>query len=235
MQRALLRHNARRLAVISRKPSSRLFRSTATVPSDLHKAIVQDHALPPSDLKAHQQPPRTPSVKDLFSLAERTVVITGAGRGLGITLAAAVLDAGGDAVCLDVLPQPSEVEWAGITKIAEETGRSATYFQCDITQEEHVRATLADAESVAEKRKKPIRGLISCAGIQQMVDAIDYPIEGFKRILDVNVTGSFLVAKHTARLMRDAQNSGSIVFIASMSGQIANRVRRSQHSPIERR
>jgi NAD(P)-dependent dehydrogenase (short-subunit alcohol dehydrogenase family) len=158
-------------------------------------------------------------------LEDRTVVVTGAGRGLGITLASAVLDAGGDVVCLDVLPQPSEVEWSGITKIGEETGRHATYYQCDITTDEQVQATLAEALSQAEKRNKPIRGLISCAGVQQTVDAIDYPTDGFKRILDVNVTGSFLVAKHTARLMRDARNRGSIVFIASMSGQIANRVR----------
>jgi NAD(P)-dependent dehydrogenase (short-subunit alcohol dehydrogenase family) len=223
MQRVLLRHNAGRLAVVSRTPQSRLFQSTTTSPSELHKSIVKDHALPPSDVQARQPAGKT-SIKDLFSLGDRTVVVTGAGRGLGITLASAVLDAGGDVVCLDVLPQASEVEWAGITEIAEETGRNATYHKCDITRQEDVQATLADAASQAEKRKKPVRGLISCAGIQQMVDALDYPIDGFKRILDVNVTGSFLVAKHTARLMRDAKNSGSIVFIASMSGQIANRV-----------
>lgn len=224
MQRVLFRYN-----VVSGTTSSRLFHSTTTSPSELHRSIVPDHTLPPNDVQAHQSARKT-TIKDLFSLRERTVVITGAGRGLGITLASAVLDAGGDVVCLDVLPQPSEVEWAGITKIGEGTGRNATYYQCDITREEHVQATLADAVSKAEKRKKPIRGLISCAGVQQMVDAMDYPTDSFKRILDVNVTGNFLVAKHTARLMRDAKNSGSIVFIASMSGQIANRVRRSHHS-----
>jgi NAD(P)-dependent dehydrogenase (short-subunit alcohol dehydrogenase family) len=60
-----------------------------------------------------------------------------------------------------------------------------------------------------------------------MTDAIDYPLDGFRRILEVNVTGSFLVAKHTARIMREEGTSGSIVFIASMSGQIANRVSRT--------
>jgi NAD(P)-dependent dehydrogenase (short-subunit alcohol dehydrogenase family) len=66
--------------------------------------------------------------------------------------------------------------------------------------------------------------MISCAGIQQMVDAIDYPMDGFRRILEVNVTGSFLISKYTARLLRDQKLGGSIVMIASMSGQIANRV-----------
>jgi NAD(P)-dependent dehydrogenase (short-subunit alcohol dehydrogenase family) len=68
--------------------------------------------------------------------------------------------------------------------------------------------------------------MISCAGIQQMVDAIDYPMDGFRRILEVNVTGSFLISKYTARSLRDQKLGGSIVMIASMSGQIANRVSR---------
>ena len=100
-----------------------------------------------------------------------------------------------------------------------------TYHQCDITKEEQVRTILTKAASEASERGKPIRGLISCAGIQQMVDALDYPVNDFKRILDVNVTGSFVVAKHIAGLIRDANSSGSLVMIASMSGQIANRVR----------
>ncbi|KAG9795093.1 NAD(P)-binding protein, partial [Aureobasidium melanogenum] len=59
--------------------------------------------------------------------------------------------------------------------------------------------------------------------IQQMVDAIDYPMDGLRRIMEVNVAGSFLISKYTARLLRDQKLGGSIVLIASMSGQIANR------------
>lgn len=225
MQRAFLRSNIRRCAVASGRLR---FQSTTATPSVLQKSIVPDHALPPDEVPDRPVTGK-PSGKDLFSLAGRTVVITGAGRGLGITLASAVLEAGGDVACLDVLPAPSEVEWETIKKLGRETGRNATYYQCDITKEEDVRSTLAEARSKADHSNKPIRGLISCAGIQQMVDAIDYPQDGFRRIMDVNVTGSFLIAKHTARLMRDADNSGSIVFIASMSGQIANRVQNISH------
>jgi NAD(P)-dependent dehydrogenase (short-subunit alcohol dehydrogenase family) len=143
---------------------------------------------------------------------------------LGITLASAVLEAGGDVVCLDVLPQPSKTEWDALTKVQSRKGNSLTYCPCDITNETQVQAILSAAASEAAKRGNPIRGLINCAGIQQTVDAIDYPINDFKRILDVNVTGGFIVAKNVARVMRDEKHSGSIVFIASMSGQIANRV-----------
>lgn len=178
----------------------------------------------PDDIPESRQTLANVPAKNLFSLERRTIVVTGAGRGLGITLATAVLEHGGDVVCLDVLPEPSKTEWDAITELQKASSTKATYRQCDITKEEDVEAALTEAAAEAEKRQKPIRGLIHCAGVQQMIDAIDYPIDGFRRILEVNVTGSFLVAKHTARLMRDAKNRGSILLIASMSGQIANRV-----------
>jgi hypothetical protein len=210
-----------RRAVVAHRQTSRAI-SSSLKRSNIEKTVIADHAVP-QELKP-TQPRRKPATKDLFSLDGRTVVVTGAGRGLGITLAAAILDAGGDVACLDVLPRPSEIEWSGITKVANETGRKATYYQCDITSERDVEATLSNVAGQALDRAMPIRGLISCAGIQQMTDAIDYPIDGFRKILEVNVTGSFLVAKHTARIMKDGKDGGSIVFIASMSGQIANRV-----------
>jgi NAD(P)-dependent dehydrogenase (short-subunit alcohol dehydrogenase family) len=44
----------------------------------------------------------------------------------------------------------------------------------------------------------------------------------FRRLIDINVTGSFLVAQATARAMMKSGNSGSIVFVASMSARIVN-------------
>jgi hypothetical protein len=176
-----------------------------------------------------------PHISKLFSLEDRTVVVTGAGRGLGIVLASAVLEAGGDVVCLDVLARPGEQEWNHIEDISKANGGQVSYYQGDITDEDAVIQIFAEAAKKAQKRRKPIRGLISCAGIQHMKDAIEYPLENFRKILEVNVTGSFLVAKHAARLMREEKNTGSIVFIASMSGQIANRVScaGSPHCPLK--
>lgn len=156
----------------------------------------------------------------------RTVVVTGGARGLGITLATAVLEAGGDVVCLDILPEPSADEWANITKITKTSSKPqhASYKKCDITKEEEVEAVVLEAAQEAAARGNPIKGLISCAGIQQMKDAIDYPVDGYRRMMEVNVVGNFTTAKHVARVLRDGGKGGSIVFIASMSGQIMNRV-----------
>ena len=54
--------------------------------------------------------------------------------------------------------------------------------------------------------------------------ALEYAVADFERILRVNVTGTFLTAKHAARIMIKNGVQGSIVMIASMSGNIANRV-----------
>lgn len=187
-------------------------------------SIVSDIELPNDVPESRQTPARAP-LEELFALKNRTVVVTGAGRGLGITLAIAVLEAGADAICLDILPEPAAVEWQAISKLQNSSGVRATYHRCDITDEAAVEKTLSELAEGAKRRNKPIRSLVNCAGIQQMKDALDYPMDGFRRIMEVNVTGSYIIAKHFARLLQAEKMTGSIVLIASMSGQIANRVR----------
>ena len=194
--------------------------------------IVSDIELP-RDIPESQLSAANVPIEKAFGLKNRTIIITGAGRGLGITLAVAVLESGADAICLDILPEPSAEEWDVITRLQKSTGVRATYHRCDITNEEAVEKVVAECGEEARQRGKPVKGMISCAGIQQMVDAIDYPMDGFRRIMEVNVAGSFLISKHTARLLRDQKLGGSIVMIASMSGQIANRVSQSPKSKFQ--
>lgn len=200
-------------------------------------AIVSDTALAAEIPESSMTPAAQAPVNKLFGLHGRTIVVTGGARGLGITLATAVLEAGGDVVCLDILPEPSADEWANITKITKlsSTPQHASYKKCDITNEAEVEAVIQAAAEEATARGNPIKGLISCAGIQQMKDAIDYPVDGYRRMMEVNVVGNFTTAKHVARVLRDGGKGGSIVFIASMSGQIMNRVSALASSAFERR
>ncbi|GKZ39152.1 hypothetical protein AbraIFM66950_011961 [Aspergillus brasiliensis] len=183
--------------------------------------VAIDHTTPA--VSESTQPSVVGRTNDLFSLGNRTIVITGGGRGLGIVLAGAVIEAGGDVVCLDLLPEPSADEWASVQKLATARGLKATYIKCDITDEQSTEQILKQVAAEGMSRGMPLRGAVTCAGIQQMVPALDYPVEMWKKMLDVNVIGTFIPAKHCARIFKEQNIPGSIVMIASMSGQIANR------------
>lgn len=120
-----------------------------------------------------------------FSLGGRTTVITGGGRGLGIVFASAILEAGGDVVCLDLLAEPNPVEWTALQKLAASSGLLATYTRCDITDEEETSQVLDEVAAKALQRNMPLRGLISSAGIQQMEPALEYPVEMFEKMMNV--------------------------------------------------
>lgn len=186
-------------------------------------AIIPDLALPQNTSEVQAVPTNT-AHEARFSLKKKTIAITGAGRGLGITLAAAVLEAGGDVACLDILEEPAQAEWKALKGTAKKSGLTATYHKVDITNEAQLEAVLNEIDRVASQIAAPFSGAIACAGVQQSLPAVDYPAVDFERIMRVNVTGTFLTAKHSARIMIKNKVPGSIVMIASMSGQIANRV-----------
>ncbi|KAJ9653933.1 hypothetical protein H2201_009076 [Coniosporium apollinis] len=185
-------------------------------------AVVSDIALP-STIPESEQTPANAAHSTLFSLSNKTIAITGGGRGLGITLAAAVLEAGGHAACLDILETPSAVEWAALQKTVNLTGLHVSYHQCDITNEEQLSHILDEIAAGGMRLQAPFYGAIACAGIQQKIPAVDYPAADFERILRVNVLGTFLTAKHSARILIESGIKGSVVMVASMSGQVANR------------
>ncbi|KAF2176836.1 NAD(P)-binding protein [Zopfia rhizophila CBS 207.26] len=172
-------------------------------------------------------PPETnvpkPQTPDLFSLSGKTIAITGGGRGLGMTLAFAVLEAGGHVACLDILPAPSSEEWFELQKLAKMSSRTASYRRCDVTSEVEVGKAMEEIAQKGDERGAPFRGIVACAGIQQKVPALEYEAADFERILRVNVVGAFITAKQTAKILSKNKRGGSIVLVASMSGQIANR------------
>ncbi|EWY85427.1 hypothetical protein FOYG_12601 [Fusarium oxysporum NRRL 32931] len=186
-------------------------------------AIVSDIELPAHVPETRETPASKASTFKLFSLENKTVAITGGARGLGITLAIAVVEAGGSVACLDILEEPSPVEWAQLNKIATANKASVSYRKCDVTEEQSVETAMKEIATEADQSGAPFWGTIACAGIQQQIAALDYPAADFDRILRVNVTGVFNTCKYAARVLREKNSPGSIVIIGSMSGNIANR------------
>ncbi|WVQ99142.1 hypothetical protein IAU59_006274 [Kwoniella sp. CBS 9459] len=157
----------------------------------------------------------------LFSLANQGVIVTGGARGLGLCIATSLLEASAAHVyCVDILPNPVEDEWKIANEVASKFGGKIEYRQLDITDEEAVRRVFSDIYSSCQYT---ISGFFGAAGIQQMMTAIDYPVNDFRRIMDVNVTGTFITVQAAAREMKERKIPGSIVITASMSGSIANK------------
>jgi NAD(P)-dependent dehydrogenase (short-subunit alcohol dehydrogenase family) len=124
---------------------------------------------------------------DLFSLANQGVIVTGAARGLGLCIATSLLEAQCPHVyCLDILESPSASEWITATQTAKKTGGRITYRKLDITDEHAVAKVIGE---IFENCDCDIKGFFGAAGIQQMIPALEYPVEQFRKMMDVNVTG----------------------------------------------
>jgi len=158
--------------------------------------------------------PSPTSIQD-FNLTGKVFAVSGGARGLGLTQAEALLDAGATVYALDRLPVPDP----SFADIAARFGGKLYYERVDVTDE----AGVGKVFKTIVEREGRLDGLLAAAGIQQETPAIDYTATDFRRMLDVNVVGVFITAQAAAREMIALGTSGSIVFIASMSGTIANR------------
>ena len=146
-------------------------------------------------------------------MTARGAFVTGGASGIGFATARQLL---ADGWAVAVADRDSEaLERAG-AELAQAGGQVAA-FPLDVTDEAAVEAALAQAA----ERIGPLRGLVNSAGIAQDKPFDDVTAAEFRRILDVNVVGSFLVARAAVKAMR-AAGGGAIVNIASISGMRGN-------------
>lgn len=155
-----------------------------------------------------------------FSLIDRVVLVSGAARGLGLTQAEALLEAGATVYALDRLPEPSPDFYRVQKRAAQELGTTLYYRQIDVRDVDGLNRTVEEIGGTHGR----LDGLIAAAGIQQETTALDYTAKDANTMFEVNITGVFMTAQAVAKQMIKYGNGGSIVMIASMSAHIANRV-----------
>ena len=133
--------------------------------------------------------------------------MTGAARGLGRVLASKLAAAGYDLVLCDLSSLDgavAEAEAHGVRVVAETV---------DVASESDVERLEAAAREVFER----VDVLVNNAGISHLVPAEETGVEEWRRVLDVNLTGPFLLCRRFGGAMLAAR-SGSIVNIASIAG-----------------
>ncbi|KMY52019.1 SDR family NAD(P)-dependent oxidoreductase [Peribacillus loiseleuriae] len=151
--------------------------------------------------------------QQLFSLKGKTALVTGGARGLGKAMAEALAQVGANIIIADM-------ELASAQQAAKELasfGGKTLGLQVDVTSEEQVRAMVD--QIVGEFNELNV--VINNAGICQKITVEEQSLEDWKKTMDVNVNGVFLVSKYSGKQMK-MQGGGSIINMASMSSFIAN-------------
>ena len=151
-----------------------------------------------------------------FSLAGKTAIITGGISGIGKAVALAMAEAGANPVLVDIR-EPADNSL--IQQICS-LGRQALFIQADVTHEQEVTAFVE--KTVARFGRIDIA--VNCAGTVNRTPAENLTEAEWDRVMDVNLKGVFWCCQKVGRQMI-AQQSGSIVNIASMSGLIVNKDR----------
>ena len=159
--------------------------------------------MPRTDLK------EATGVKGLFDLTDRVALVTGASRGLGKAMAIALAQAGADVA----LSARSSDRLKQVSNEIRKFGRKALVFPGDVSKETQVKQVV----DAARKAFGKIDILINNAGVWGGSYFVRLTKEAWDRVVDVNMTGSFLVAKAVGRVMLK-QRSGKIINIASILG-----------------
>jgi NAD(P)-dependent dehydrogenase (short-subunit alcohol dehydrogenase family) len=139
-------------------------------------------------------------------------VVTGGGRGIGAAITKALVDQGARVAILEADPALAEE----VGQRFREDGADVRSYHTDVTDEPGV---LRAAEAV-EAELGPVDALVNNAGIGLLGASMSFPVEDFRRSLDVMVTGVFLCSREFGKSMR-ASGGGAIVNISSINGIVA--------------
>ncbi|KAK5736720.1 hypothetical protein LTR17_007224 [Elasticomyces elasticus] len=154
-----------------------------------------------------------------FELKGGVFVVTGGAQGLGLTLAEALVEAGGIVYCLDIQKEPTAPFYETQGRVAKQFGGSLSYRHVDVQNAELVDEVIA---SIAAEHSR-LDGLVAAAGIQNVKPALEFSPSDIDRMMGVNFKGVFHSAVSCAKQMIKYKTPGSMVLIGSMSGLNANK------------
>jgi NAD(P)-dependent dehydrogenase (short-subunit alcohol dehydrogenase family) len=150
-------------------------------------------------------------VADAFDLTGKVAIVTGSGRGLGKAMARALADHGAAVVTCARTGSQAEEAAAEI----EAAGGRAAATTVDVTDRASCEALMA----FALERFGDLHVLVNNAGTDFIQPAVDYRVEDWHEILDVNLSGYFHCAQLAARHML-ANGGGSIIMNSSIASTV---------------
>ena len=141
---------------------------------------------------------------------KRCALVTGGASGIGRSVCLAFAHEGADIGVTDVNLEGAEATAQEVVK----NGRKAIALQVDVTNPAGVSAMVKRV--VAELGQIDI--LVNSAGIREILPFLQLPFEDWQRVIDVNLTGTFLCSQAVAQYLVEQGRGGKIVNIASVAG-----------------
>ena len=153
-----------------------------------------------------------PTTLDLFRLNGRVALITGGSKGLGKEMALALAEAG--AVTVVCSRSGSDCESVA-AEIAAKTGRESLGLAADVT----VDAAVTRLMQAVTDRFGRLDVLVNCAGINIRHPLDRFPVDEFRQVIEINLTGSWLCCRAAGPIMT-SQKRGSVINVGSTLGAV---------------
>lgn len=145
----------------------------------------------------------------MFDLKDKVAIVTGGARGIGKFLATGLAEAGASIV----LASRKLENCAEAARELEQLGVKTLALKCDMQARDEI-------ESVVEETCKIFGGidiLVNNAGITWGAPTLEYPLDKWEKVFDVNVNGLWHMTQKTANVMKE-QGGGKIINISSILG-----------------
>ncbi len=149
---------------------------------------------------------------DQFRLDGRVALVTGGSGGLGQVFCRALAGAGADVA---ILGRNMQAARTAADAVASEMSRRTVAVEADVTDPEQVRAAV---ERVQQDLSR-LDILVNSAGVNIRRPSVEFSLEDWRRVVDINLTGTFLCSQAVAPGMIEA-GRGRIVNLASMLGLV---------------
>ncbi len=139
----------------------------------------------------------------------KTVVVTGAGSGIGAACVRRLHEEGAAVVAVDIKLADAEKTTASLG-----AGDRAIALEADVSDRAKVQAVM----SAAVERLGNLFGLVNCAGVRGVGTVLDVEDEAWRRVMSVNLDGTFRTCQAFARELTKAGKPGAIVNLSSLAG-----------------
>ena len=147
-------------------------------------------------------------LQDLFTLKGKVALITGGGRGIGKYIATGLAEAGADLI---IVSRKAKALEATAEKLQEDFGGKVLPIACDLGNKEDIDRMLATATASFPR----IDILVNNAGVTWGAPTLEFPLERWDQLFNVNVRGVWILTQKLALLMKE-QGGGNIINLSSI-------------------